>query len=88
VLSLLEPVVAGAGDEERARLLRGAAGLAAPLVVGSRPGEALTSDQQAFSLLHETVEARLAAAYRKLDVSSRHELSARLDETEPREVPQ
>jgi DNA-binding CsgD family transcriptional regulator len=52
VLSLLGPVAARADEDERARLLRGAAGLAAPLVVGARPEEALASEHQAFSLLH------------------------------------
>src|SRR4051812_5776922 len=52
VLSLLGPVLARADEAERGRLLRGAAGLAAPLVAGARPAEALASDQQAFSLLH------------------------------------
>src|SRR4051794_34184325 len=52
VLSLLGPGVARADEDERDRLLRGAAGLAAPLVAGARPAEALASDQQAFSLFH------------------------------------
>jgi DNA-binding CsgD family transcriptional regulator len=52
VLSLLGPAVARADEAERTRLLRGAAGLAAPLVAGVRPAEALASEQQAFSLLH------------------------------------
>jgi class 3 adenylate cyclase/DNA-binding CsgD family transcriptional regulator len=50
VRQLLEPVVASAGDEERATLLAGAAGLAAPVL--GRVSETAAADQDSFATLH------------------------------------
>src|SRR5436190_2436742 len=52
VRQLFEPLLAGAGEEERAELFAGAAGLAAPLFGDSALAEAPAGAEVSFAVLH------------------------------------